>query len=131
LLHYDGIRYYSALVRDEDKRQQSQVARTLDLPRQFTLAARTVTGLAARLNLTRFINIFPKCVRVFIAEAWAVGAILRLSAACSARTPRGAIAIIHHSVVASSASRNAIVVVEHVEITHKFVSLHIYAGQNA
>ncbi len=45
---------WTALIRNDDERQQSQVARPFYLARQFPLAAGAVAGLAARFDLARF-----------------------------------------------------------------------------
>jgi hypothetical protein len=72
-----------------DKRQQRQMPGALDFTRQFTLAARAVARLTARLDFARFSHIAAQGINIFIVEALAFRAV-----SCLTTTPPTTTAII-------------------------------------
>ncbi len=59
------------------------MTRTLDLTRQFTLAARAVAGLTTRLDLAGFVDVTLERIDILVIEALALRAVLRLAIAAA------------------------------------------------
>jgi hypothetical protein len=99
-----------------------------DFPRQVTLAARTVSRLAARTNLAAFGNVTSQRINVFIIEAFAFGAVFRgaaaLAAHVTASAPIPTISAITTITVITAATPFAFAAIILLEIlvTHEFYS---------
>jgi hypothetical protein len=65
------------------------MTRTLNFTRQAALAASTIARLAARANLTRFVDKSAQRIHIFVIEAFAFGAVFGvfLTAAVATSTP--------------------------------------------
>jgi hypothetical protein len=74
------------LVRCRNIRQQAENTRTLYFTGEFALATSAVSSLAARLNLTHFVDEAFQRIDFFIVEAFTFGAIFSTTATAATGT---------------------------------------------